>query len=95
MWGDNIVGFGSYHYKYESGRKGDLFTIACSPRKQNLTIYIIPGFSSYNSLIKKLGRHKTGKSCLYIKKLDDIDRNTLKELITNSVNFMTKHYPCN
>jgi hypothetical protein len=94
MWGDSIVGFGSYHYKYESGREGDFFITGFSPRKQNLTIYIMPGFSGYDSVMKKLGKHKTGKSCLYIKKLDDIDRNTLKELITDSVNYMTKSYPC-
>ena len=94
MWGDSIVGFGSYHYKYESGREGDFFITGFSPRKQNLTICIMPGFSGYDSVIKKLGKHKTGKSCLYIKKLDDIDRNTLKELITDSVNYMTKSYPC-
>ena len=94
MWGDSIVGFGSYHYKYESGREGDFFITGFSPRKQHLTIYIMPGFSGYDSVMKKLGKHKTGKSCLYIKKLDDIDRNTLKELITDSVNYMTKSYPC-
>ena len=94
MWGDSIVGFGSYHYKYESGREGDFFITGFSPRKQNLTIYIMPGFSGYDSVMEKLGKHKTGKSCLYIKKLDDIDRITLKELITDSVNYMTKSYPC-
>jgi hypothetical protein len=94
MWGDSIVGFGSYHYKYDTGREGDFFITGFSPRKQNLTIYIMPGFSSYDALMKKLGKHKTGKSCLYIKNLDDIDRNTLKELVCNSVDYMTKSYPC-
>jgi hypothetical protein len=94
MWGDSIVGFGSYHYQYASGREGDFFIIGFSPRKQNLTIYIMPGFSSYDALMKKLGKHKTGKSCLYIKKLDDIDRKTLKQLITKSVDYMTKTYQC-
>ena len=94
MWGDSIVGFGSYHYRYDSGREGDYFITGFSPRKQNLTVYIMPGFSAYSSLMKKLGNHKTAKSCLYIKKLDDIDRGTLKELISSSVDHMTKSYPC-
>ncbi|MCG8353132.1 MAG: DUF1801 domain-containing protein [Chloroflexales bacterium] len=90
MWGDSIVGFGTYHYKYESGREGDWFVTGFSPRKQNLTLYIMAGFDQYDELLAKLGKHKTGKSCLYVKKLDDIDRATLRELVQQSVEHMTK-----
>jgi hypothetical protein len=84
MWGPAIVGFGSYHYKYESGREGDMPQIAFSPRKQNLTLYIGVGEDSKNPLLKKLGKYTTGKVCLYIKKLTDVDRNVLHELIADS-----------
>ncbi len=70
MWGDSIVGYGSYHYKYASGREGDWFVTGFSPRKQNLTLYIMSGFEKYDELMGKLGKYKTGKSCLYINKLD-------------------------
>ena len=90
MWGDSIVGFGSYHYKYPSGREGDWFLTGFSPRKQSLTLYITPGFTHYGTLLKKLGKHKTGKSCLYINKLEDVDIKTLKDLVTQSVKHMTK-----
>ncbi len=90
MWGTSIVGFGSYHYKYESGREGDWFLIGFSPRKQNLTLYIMSGFKRYNELMKKIGKHKTGSSCLYINKLEVIDLKILKELISESVKFMKK-----
>ena len=93
MWGAAMVGFGSYHYKYASGREGEYFVTGFSPRKQALTLYIMAGFSSYGSLMKKLGKHKTGKSCLYIKKLDDIDMRVLKQLITRSVRHMRDTYP--
>ena len=92
MWGNSLVGFGSYHYKYESGREGDFFKVGFSPRKQSLTIYIMPGFERYEELMAKLGKHKTGKSCLYINKLEDIDINVLKDLITLSVDYMTNKY---
>jgi hypothetical protein len=85
MWGDSIIGFGTYHYKYASGREGDTPVTGFSPRKQNLTIYIIMGFDGYEALLKKLGKYKTGKACLYINKLDDIDMSVLKELIQASV----------
>jgi len=84
MWGPAIVGFGSYHYKYESGREGDMPQIGFSPRKQNLTLYIGVGDNSDNSLLKKLCKYTTGKVCLYIKKLADVNRNVLQELIANS-----------
>lgn len=85
MWGDSIVGFGSYHYKYESGREGDWFLTGFSPRKQNLTLYITSNFSRYEELMAKLGKYKTSKSCLYIKRLADLDLNILQELIIQSV----------
>jgi hypothetical protein len=93
MWGDSIVGFGNYHYKYESGREGDWFLAGFAPRKQNLTLYIMSGFDHYNDLLTKLGKYKTGKSCLYIKKLEDIDLATLKELVKQSVEHMKKTNP--
>lgn len=88
MWGDSIVGFGSYHYCYESGREGDWFLTGFSPRKQNLTLYIMSGFDQYDALLGNLGKHTTGKACLYIKRLDDIDLPTLKELVRGSVEHM-------
>jgi hypothetical protein len=84
MWGPAIIGFGSYHYKYESGREGDMPQIAFSPRKQNITLYIGIGDSSDNPLLEKLGKYTTSKVCLYIKKLADVDRNVLQELIADS-----------
>ena len=90
MWGSSIVGFGSYHFKYASGREGDWFITGFSPRKQNLTLYIMPGFEQYGALLKKIGKHKTGKACLYINKIDDIDLPTLKELVKQSAKHMTK-----
>lgn len=90
MWGASIVGFGSYHFKYASGREGDWMLIGFSPRKQNLTLYIMPGFAEYEDLLTKLGKHSIGKSCLYIKKLDDINLKTLNALIVKSVKHMKK-----
>ena len=90
MWGPEIVGFGSYHYKYASGRDADWFLTGFAPRKQNLTLYIMSGFKKYNALLKKLGKHKTGKSCLYIKRLDDIDMDVLTQLIEDSVAHLRK-----
>ncbi|MDH4014389.1 MAG: hypothetical protein C0629_00290 [Chromatiales bacterium] len=92
MWGGSIVGFGSYHYVYESGREGDAMLTGFSPRKQNLAIYVMPGFSAYDSLLDKLGKHKTGKSCLYINKLADVDLKVLKTLVRRSVQVMRKKY---
>ncbi len=85
MWGDSIVGFGRVHYKYESGREGYWFAVGFSPRKQNLTLYIVMGFVRHEQLLARLGKHKLGKSCLYIQKLSDIDQNILREMITLSV----------
>ena len=89
MWGTGIVGFGSYQYKYQSGREGDWFVVGFAPRKQNLTLYIMAGFKRYDQLMEKLGKYKTGKSCLYINKLDDVDRATLAELIRASYGHVT------
>jgi hypothetical protein len=84
MWGSAIIGFGSYHYKYESGREGDTMLIGFSPRKQNLTLYIMGGFDRYYDLLKQLGKYTTGKGCLYIKRLDDVDLTTLKGIVEES-----------
>ena len=88
MWGTSIIGYGNYHYKYASGREGDWFLTGFSPRKQNLSLYIMAGFDEYDDLMGKLGKYKTGKSCLYINKLTDIDIDVLKELVTKSVAHM-------
>lgn len=85
MWGDSIVGFGSYHYEYASGREGDWPLTGFSPRKQALSLYIMSGFKDYQPLLKKLGKFKTGKACLYVKKLEDVDVDVLEELIRRSV----------
>lgn len=91
MWGSAIVGFGTYRYKYASGREGDWMLIGFSPRKQNLTLYLMTGFAQSATLLKKLGKHKkSGGSCLYINRLDDIDMPTLKKLIEQSVEQMMK-----
>ena len=84
MWGTSIVGFGSYRYKYASGREGEWPLAAFSPRKQNLTLYIMAGFKNYDTLLSDLGKYKRGKACLYINKLEDIDIPTLRELIKQS-----------
>jgi hypothetical protein len=88
MWGESIVGFGTYKYKYASGREGEWPITGFSPRKQNLTLYIMSGFEEYDDLLKKLGKHTTGKSCLYIKKLEDVDQDVLRELVSKSVEHM-------
>lgn len=88
MWGDSIIGFGNYHYKYKSGREGDWFLSGFSPRKQSMTLYIMSGFSEYNDLLNKLGKHKTSKACLYIKKQEDIDMKVLKQIISQSIKYV-------
>jgi len=87
MWGESIVGFGSYHYKYASGREGDWFVVGFSPRKQNLTLYGMPGYERHDELMKTLGKHKSGKACLYINRLQDIHLPTLEKLIEESVRY--------
>jgi nucleoid DNA-binding protein len=94
MWGTSLVGFGSYHYRYQSGREGDWPVTGFSPRAQNLSVYVMPGFAHYGALMDKLGKYKTGKSCLYLKRLDDVDRKVLKRLVARSVADMKKRYDC-
>jgi hypothetical protein len=93
MWGTAIVGFGIYSYTYESGRKGDWPLVAFSPRKQNLTLYIMSGFAEYDALMSTLGKHKTGKACLYINSLADVDLKVLEKLVKASVKYMKEKYP--
>ena len=95
MWGPAIVGYGKYHYKYDSGREGDFMMVGFSPRKQNLAVYIMPGFDAFPELMKKLGKYKTGKSCLYINTLADVDEKVLEKLIAESFKVMKKRYGVN
>ena len=88
MWGTSIVGFGSYHYRYESGREGDFMLTGFAPRKQALTLYIMGGHDQHQELFAKLGKYRTGSSCLYINKLDDVDLDVLRQIITASVDYM-------
>ena len=90
MWGDSIVGFGDYHYKYASGREGDWFLVGFSPRKQNLTLYIMGYLEFYTDLLEGLGTFKHGKGCLYVKRLEDIDLDVLKTLISTSIKRLKK-----
>ena len=92
MWGPSIVGYGTYHYKYESGREGDFMIAGFSPRRQALTVYILAGFGRFDTLMGKLGKYKTGKSCLYIKRLSDVDEKVLEKLIDGSVKYMRNNY---
>lgn len=92
MWGPSIVGFGSYHYTYESGREADWMLTGFSPRKQALTAYIMAGFDRYDDLMARLGKYTTGKSCLYLKKLDDVDESILRELISASCTHLKTKY---
>ena len=94
MWGTSLVGFGSYHYRYQSGRQGDWPMTAFSPRAQSLSVYIMPGFARYTALLEKLGKYRMGKSCLYLKRPDDVDRKVLKRLVARSVADMKKRYEC-
>ena len=91
MWGASIVGFGEYRYKYASGREGDWFLAGFSPRKQNLTLYIMGYLEFYTDILENLGKHKHGKGCLYIKKLEDIDVTVLETLIKTSIERLKKH----
>jgi hypothetical protein len=92
MWGDSIIGYGSYHYKYASGQEGDWPLTGFSPRKANMTVYIMPGFKEYQAELKKIGKYKHSSSCLYFKKLEDIDIKILKKMIKDSVKVMKKRY---
>jgi len=91
MWGDSIVGFGNYHYKYASGREGDWFQVGFSPRKHALTLYIMGYLEFYQEILDKLGKYKHGKGCLYIKNLDDVDLDVLKKLIVTSIDRLKMH----
>ena len=93
MWGNSIVGYGRYRYKNRSGFEGDWMLTGFSPRQKSLSIYIMSGFSQMKPLMKKLGKHKTGVSCLYINSLDDIDLKVLKQIIKKSISYMRKTYP--
>ena len=92
LWGTSIVGFGKYHYRYASGREGIFMKIGFSPRKQNISLYLTAGFDKYDKLLSALGKHSTGKSCLYIKKLEDVDFAVLKEITQLAYDHMTEEY---
>jgi len=92
MWGASIVGFGRYHYQYKSGRQGDFLITGFSPRQSNLSIYIMPGYQDLSEPLSRLGKHKTGASCLYINKLADIDLQVLEEIVKHGLKHMTENY---
>lgn len=94
MWGPSIIGFGSYHYRYESGREGDNPIVGFSPRKAALVLYMVTGFRGAESLLAKLGKHTTGKSCLYLKRLNDVDQRVLRRLVDQSVAAVRAKYTC-
>lgn len=93
MWGPTMVGFGSYHYRYASGREGDYFIVGLSPRTAALTVYLLDGFEGREDLLERLGPHTTGKACLYLKRLDDVDADVLRELVQLSVRRTAETYP--
>lgn len=93
MFGPTIIGFGNYHYQYESGHEGDACITGFASRKPDITVYIVPGFLASEALMGKLGKHKTGKSCLYIRRLSDIDPKVLEQLLKTSVDYVRKNYP--
>lgn len=92
MWGPSMIGFGGYHYRYESGHEGDMFRVGFSPRKAELSVYLLPGAERYAELLARLGKHRMGKSCLYIRKLADVDMTVLRELVETSVAEMRRRY---
>lgn len=94
MWGASMVGFGQYHYTYATGREGDWFIVGFSPRKQNLTLYFMCGFEPLAVHLEKLGKHKLGKSCLYVKSLSDIDRKVLEQMVRTCVRHVERHQGC-
>ncbi|WP_096187698.1 DUF1801 domain-containing protein [Evansella halocellulosilytica] len=95
MWGQSMVGFGKYHYKYESGHEGDAMLVGFSPRKAKISLYFATGMSDREALLKDFGKHTTGKACVYINKLADVHVDVLKELITQSITFLKEKYPGN
>ena len=93
MWGPSIIGFGEYYYKYDSGREGDSCRVGFSPRAQNISIYIMPGYDDFTDELERLGKHKMGKACLYIKRLSDVDEEVLGEIIQKGLDIMAEKYP--
>lgn len=93
MWGPTIVGYGQYHYTYDSGRQGDFLACGFSPRKANLSIYVMPGYTDFSPILSRLGKHKTGKACLYVNKLADIDMGVLAELVTAGLDDLRTRWP--
>ena len=93
MWGPSMVGYGSYHYVYESGREGDMLATGFSPRKAKHSIYIMPGYADYGAILQRLGKHAKGKACLYVNKLADIDLQVLAELIETGLKDLSKKWP--
>ena len=93
MWGPSIVGFGAYHYKYDSGHEGDMARIGFSPRAKELVFYLLDDFPRQQALLEKLGKHRTGKCCLYIKRLSDVDEAVLEELVVEALGYMREKYP--
>jgi hypothetical protein len=93
MWGPGIIGFGTYHYKYDSGHEGDACLAGFAPRKGKISLYVMPGANNHTDLLGKLGKHKAAKGCIYIKKLEDIDTAVLEKLVKNSVDYLKKMYP--
>ncbi|SFR47135.1 protein of unknown function (DU1801) [Yoonia tamlensis] len=92
LWGPAIVGYGQYHYKYESGREGDFLATGFSPRKANMVLYIMPGYADFGDILARLGKHKLGKSCLYINKLDDVDLDVVAEIIRAGLDDLGARY---
>jgi hypothetical protein len=93
MWGPSIIGFGAYHYKYDSGREGDSLRIGFSPRKGQTVLYLIDGYAGKEAQLARLGKHKLGKSCLYIKRLSDVDVAVLEEMVVETLAYMAEKYP--
>lgn len=93
MWGPSIIGYGRYHYRYESGREGDFLATGFSPRKSALSLYIMPGYQDYGDMLARLGKHKTGKSCLYINRLSDVDQDVLRSLIATGLKDLDAIWP--
>ena len=93
LWGPSIIGYGAYHYVYDSGREGDFLATGFSPRKANLVVYILPGYADFGALLDRLGKHRLGKSCLYINKLSDIDESVLEELIRAGLDDLATRWP--
>jgi len=93
LWGPSIIGYGSYHYTYASGRQGDSLATGFSPRKAALSVYIMPGYADFGDILARLGKHKMGKSCLYINKLADVDEAALRDLIRAGLQNLATHWP--